>query len=376
MVPTPKRRVPVLHQDNDDDAPDGSMFSFLRVSRPHVLHSFAQTVLGTTLLHTPSGRPRVRFPWPSEDVDLSNIAVHLPVDLIVESSPGRKIFDSSSSSSETAVSRSKSSLPESSQHTQLSTKDLPSTSAPILQLPGEVLNLIFSFLTEPADYEIKWLGRSPSLTHWRYVTPRASLEPRVPHGIEKRVREKGTSYETVYNWGPNNRWSHHFTSQWMTPAVDTDLTLARRAKFRAGRRLHNSNAVLKLEYVRGATAAIMACKRFHEAGASHFYENKGFSFGSRSLFDVFVGNLTPATCPWITRVYLYHEPYGEPRFTCYLPIRDTDAVRWDETCRKAAKTLTGMQVQIAQISPSHDCRHSSTLILFVQDCNILTCTSV
>jgi hypothetical protein len=365
------------------------LFPLPEVDDAPVIDSFSQSAYKLPVLHD---RPTVRFPWPKEDIDLSNITTQLPVNMVVQSSGlrttdgiegvagyGDDLFDLLTdlpiSVSETLVDPAEDLLSfsdfSSTQVNEQSTdealgaankqatsqlkdysdqdKDARIPKAKILQLPGEVLNIVFEHLTEPADYEIKWLKRGSYLTYWRYRVPRASLDKHTQHSACKRIR-KPNGGESCWDWRADHHWDPIFTRQWQKSSVSLENTVPRRAKFRAGyRRFGMTSASVdpdtgtptELDYVGGDTAWLMVCRRFYEAGTSLFYSNKTFSISGHHLFEKFLSNLTPHVRPWLRHIYLYHEAPGEPKSRTDVRFRDKDNTRWIETCKNGAALLSG-----------------------------------
>ena len=285
-------------------------------------NKFAQTrAIGLPI--RPRGTPVVLLPYIQNGPrpDMSDLSVYLPVDVIVEEEEV-KLHMPADFPREPVTPPS-------------------NATNPFVSLPGEILNKILFYLyNDRATYEITWLVEDSYLTHRRYKKTRDKLDAHTHHAAENRVK-KANGAERAFNFGHFDKWSPHYTKQWVVPAVSRVWTPHRRKQFRAAVRNQFPERDAHLEYVSGPTAFLMTCRRFHAVGASVFYSSIALSFGGMKLFAHFLNNTTPMTLPWLRKLYLYHEPAGMHLWIEQSYLQEVEAERWEALCLAAATKLTG-----------------------------------
>ncbi|MCJ1447434.1 MAG: hypothetical protein MMC23_007945 [Stictis urceolatum] len=184
-------------------------------------------------------------------------------------------------------------------------------------LPGEVRNIIYDFVTEKVEYEIRWLSRhSHNLTYVKLKPEYCKL-----------------------SWG--KRLAEQDLNKIYTKSNADESILVRRKAFEFERHLNNSpNRPMDWP---GQAQWLMTCRQMHHEGGSVFYSKAVFSFRGHQLFKHFIERLTPNLAQFIHKINLSHNIPGEPYYTEHAHLKPRVDASWQRTCRMTTNKLTGLR---------------------------------
>ena len=165
-------------------------------------------------------------------------------------------------------------------------------------LPGEVRNQIYELVVEPENYEVAWLDKiGGSLTHWKHKTEKPNWLNEFEFRRQfkdKRVREA--------------KWADQFTK----PDLDPKYIERRRREMRQPRH-HVKTPNSFFDAVKGPAAMLRVSKQIHDEFAQFFYSSVSVSFQNHKILTHWLGLLTPVARKNLTKLYLQHQGYGEPK---------------------------------------------------------------
>ena len=190
--------------------------------------------------------------------------------------------------------------------------------APFLKLPFPLLDMIYDYVFEDNQYEIKWGEKKKSLTHWRYKVDKRTLNPDVAWA----------------NLDPDTElWKATFDA----PDVD-EWTIRRRHLLYLPRRL----AIYKkmsIDYVPSPAAMLSVCRDAHWDAATSFYKRQSFSFSSMHLLHHFFSHLTTPARNNIRCLFVKHEFYGTPRYPKLRLYRDLHNRFWSDQLKRISLNI-------------------------------------
>lgn len=169
-----------------------------------------------------------------------------------------------------------------------------------LRLPGEVRNQIYELAFPPKEFHIQWLTKDKDLTY------------------------------SIWRGGP-----------WYKPRLDRTAT-ARRRRQDYKRRSHEANSP-KLVLAPGLAALMLTCKQIHNEVIGIFYGGSCFAFNSVRVLEKFMGTISHIAKLSITKLYLRHGTYGEPRFQRdhWWKMQHDD--RWEFACWRISDSCPNLR---------------------------------
>ena len=169
-----------------------------------------------------------------------------------------------------------------------------------LRLPGEVRNQIYELAFPPKEFHIQWLTKDKDLTY------------------------------SIWRGGPLYK-----------PLLDRTATARRRCQDYK-RRSHEANPP-KLVLAPGPAALMLTCKQIHNEVIGILYGGSCFAFNSVRVLEKFLDTINGIAKLSITKLYLRHGTYGEPRFQRdhWWKMQHDD--RWEFACWRISKCCPNLR---------------------------------
>lgn len=105
----------------------------------------------------------------------------------------------------------------------------------------------------------------------------------------------------------------------------------------------NKALLERIRWATSMTAILLVNKQVHKEALSLLYESTTFVFASNWYLNSFMRIVPKASLAFIRTLELHYESYGDPSLVEDTAFKRKSDDRWLQTCRLAAKQLTGLK---------------------------------